>query len=310
MTTRRLRSFWIILLTAVMTVLLVTVPLVTGFLVTGVLVAGPLEADEELARLAKEYSAAKTRLGGNTDERPKKVKEFVLPVARQIAALGTDEAIAFLAGELNDPVPHVVAAASVLLVESEHPKALRLVLHRFGRRPPLARAQTWEAMAQLEKKQLRAVEKELLAHARDVEDPAVKRHLPAVLGKLGSLAAAKFLLRHVKQVSLDSASSDAERAYSAAVVQALSDKSSAAVKKWLAKGAFKAARKNVGKLLVVTRIAQERRSKNARTLLVRNISHRAPDVAAASLDALVEIGLRERDVKKIAAFIKKRKGPR
>ena len=71
----------------------------------------PLVA-EDFGTLMKEYMEAKSRIGGASEERAKKVEDGVAPIALKIAEVGTDEALSFLRRELNDRVPEIPVFAS------------------------------------------------------------------------------------------------------------------------------------------------------------------------------------------------------
>jgi hypothetical protein len=139
------------------------------------------------------------------------------------------------------------------------------------------------------------VESTLIGLVNSEALPEVRNELPAVLGKLPTIAAAKALVNGIstREVKPEpkgkgkSAAGDAQE-YGRRVLTALKETKSDAVKAWLAGEAFAGA--SARRLEVLFELASELKLEAARTELEKHLDFHDERVAVGALEALVKLG--------------------
>jgi len=258
----------------------------------------------DLAGHVKDYLDAKPKVRGSPDERGKKARELVAPILGRIGKLGTDESLAFLQQEMDTAIPEIAACCPGAILASENPAALGVLLRGFSRRDPPLKNAILDALGRTSRA-LSPGEDEILALAK-AADFESRMRMPAVLGKLDTVPAARALLG-LCQSTKSPKGEDRTEAVCASVLEALGKTKSEGVKAWIADGAFEDAGSDPLRLALVCRLAGDLKLEPARERLQKLVSHSSKRVAGASLDALQRIGAGG-SAAEIAAAIEKRKG--
>ncbi|MCZ6795771.1 MAG: HEAT repeat domain-containing protein [Planctomycetota bacterium] len=258
----------------------------------------------DLRPLTEEYRRASRKVSGTPEARKTRVERHVQPVLDEIGELDTDESLRFLLAQLRKATPPEIAAACVRpLLKSSSSKVVRLILADFARRPRAVQQAILAALGG-SKRELRDAEAEILAVATAPLAPEVRAELPAVLGKVGTVAAVKTLFSTLRDERRQGA---LETPYGRAVIDALKESSGEDVRKWLSGDVFSSRRATAARLEVAATLAGELRLTGARTHLVKLLTHRSVDVAEAAVGALSRIGVGD-DARSIARALKRRPG--
>ena len=223
------------------------------------LVAGSALRADDLTSLVHEYNDALAKVGGRPQDRKSKVAEHVVPVLRTIAAVGSDAAIGWLAGELDkkNSLTEVRAAIPAAIVAGAGDNAARVLLRGFSRRP------------------------------LDVQTASL-RALGEWKGEIGVEDAKQIIGQLDAEISADGGEGGDVLVAAVALLKKTKD---AALREWLADEAYSVAGSAPGRLFVLARLAAELPLDGARAQLAKLVGHRSPSVAGAAIEALGKIGV-------------------
>ncbi len=222
------------------------------------LVPGSLRANE-LAGLVREYSVAQKKVTGPLGQRPGLVILHVQPVLEKIGALSSSASERWLAAELDNArtAAYVREAIPRALLSGATENAVKALLRGMGRRPTA-----------VQEASLRA-----LAEAGTSLGPADAKLL---LSQLGGRTLKSEEARTARRLEL--------------VVEVLKNSTDPETGSWLEGEAYQAAAGKTDRLLVLVRLAKEKKIEGARAELVKLLSHRSGDLAGRAIEALAAIG--------------------
>jgi len=208
--------------------------------------------------------------------------------------LDSPEALAFLHNEFEKESPEIAATCVEPILLSSSEKVLDLLLAGFAKRP---RPVKLEVLAQFAKtkRDLTPVESTLIGILNTEAQPEVRKELPAVVGRIQTVAAAKALLGSIsgREARPDprgkgkAAGGDAQE-YARRVLAALKETKSDAVKAWLAGEAFAGAPPSRAEVLF--ELAGELKLEAARAELEKHLDSPDDRIAIGALGALVKLG--------------------
>lgn len=253
------------------------------------LLAPSLASAADLGELVTRYRSACRKVTSQRTGRAAAAEEHVAPILREIGRLESRESRKFLSDELSRaPTPEIAAVCVAPLLAGAEETLVRRLLGEFPRHSAPVQAAILETLGSGERS-IAPFEDEILVVARGRLAAPVRQALPAVLGKIDSVAAARMLLGQIRAERGGLPSGAEERKFLDASVRALASSRLESVKAYLESKAFSTS--DPARLVVLCRAVGELELEGARSRLEKLVGSRSPDVAAAAVEALSRIGV-------------------
>ncbi len=238
----------------------------------------------DLDALRRTYDAKKIEVNrARRDGRHKAIEKKIVPILNKIAALKSDEAVAFLSRIVETEVADLAAAACKPLATTGDPAAVEALLKAAQSRPEAVREAALgglrDAKAKLTEIQIVRVRAFLQgSHPKKVTVAAVR-----LLGAQDTVPAAQALLQ---TIGANKVGGEIARAAEGE----LSKSKNRNVLTYLFEDALGGGVRAPAQLAAILRVAAAKKAKEAAAAAKRLLSHRSPEVAAAAVSALAAIG--------------------
>ncbi len=285
----------------------------------------------ELESLIEEYNAAKPKVqaggaggkgqggkqgkgwgGWNRNRAEDPIKLILL----RIAVLGTPQAQVFIQGEFLKERPVIAVACVEPLLTFSGGKVLEALFTNFAKRDRTVKQEVLARIGATDR-DLKPLEGMLVGLLQSEQNAEVRRELPRLLAKIGTLSAVKALVTSLRGNALPAPAPrvdpgkawgrppETDESFERRVVTVLKATASEEVREWLAGDAFSGA--PPARVEVLADLAGALKLEPARANLEKNLDCPSESAALKCLDALIAIGPGPSEAR-IAEAAKKKRG--